>query len=294
MKPKQRLLLMVATLLLVAISVCVATAAWYFSVRRANDISQGVEMLAALDHANQDPVTLLKTVNFLQSLGRSRALTTIRTFAKENPLDDMRGETAIFKIDNVIPILFQHPGEPVKYPISGIKGKGGKLFQRERYKVSADYWADYITVLEIDGIPFYTDWQPVEFFGFRAGHEYLIGWADGVGEFRNTPLHPTDDPFDSIELAVEEYLETLKIKNPEIDLSTLEKESLELTVCLRCQVYSMVKEVVPKFEPPLEWAKRTSDGIFLEDEKWDELIAACRTANMRWDATAQKYVGSGA
>ncbi len=293
MNAKQRLLLIAATLAVVAVSVCIATAGWYFSVRRANEISQGVQMLASLDHGQQDPISLLRVVNYLQSLGRTRALTTLRTFAKNHPLDDMRGDTEIFNIDNLIPVLFEHPGELARYPVSATAGSGGQLSRRERYKVTADYWADYVAVLEVDDIPFYTDWQPAEFFGFRAGHEYLIGWAADVGKFREQPLHPTDNPFESVDLLVEEYLETLKIKNPEIALGALDKEALELTICVRNQVYQMVKDVVPNFEPPTEWAKRTVDGVFLEDEKWDELMAACEAVNMRWDASQQKYVGSG-
>lgn len=124
-----------------------------------------------------DPVSLIKAVNRLFALGKSDAIVSIREFVNANP-----SPVAQQRLCLIIPLLFapvdrELPPEP--------------WFDRKR-----EVWSGAGGRLEVavhGGIPFDISGE-YTIDGYVAPIGPLVDWAARYGDFRSSPLVPTNDP----------------------------------------------------------------------------------------------------
>lgn len=219
-----------------------------------------------------NPITLVRAVNHLRSLGKDDAIAALRAFARLAPVESSsvrhRKTASIDTTDQqrlclIIPLLFERKNPEVKFPTNEDFSHDG-----------SDEWWDFRVSVE-DDIPFHN----TKIVG-RTGppdppRGYLVEWAAKHGKLREKPLRPADDPL----AAADSLYAKLAAKEP--DWHPLYEDILRTHV--RHQAWRIV---APFMES--ERAKNWPGG--LDDTEWQELKAKAERLNIRWSEERQEYV----
>jgi hypothetical protein len=209
-----------------------------------------------------DPVALVRASNHLRSLGKEKAIDSLRAFLliardpgyhRHGPADPANIDTSIqWCLAPLIPLVFE-----------GGSGKGMPM----RYAERIHLW---------EGIPFHTT-----LIGGTSGWPPwcgpLVDWAATDGKLIEKPLRPTDRPLEAVDALFE------KIAAPE----DRKNDWRGLKEFLRWQAWKMIGHLV---EPGSRASADFQNDRGIDDQRWAELRAKAAKLGIRWDEQRQEYV----
>jgi len=248
---------------------------WRLDANREKNIERGVLLIT---ERKGGPMALIHAVNHLHSLGHTDAIEVLRRFANRHPLEP--GQTEIFYLDILIPLLFVPKDPDAKLPSSDWDTKNWRA-TKDCYLLDRNTWQ--LPIELIGDIPFDTEWISISRTGVRVESTYLIEWASVDGRLRDSQLTPSDDPFKAALVAAKNQV-TLEIKSANtMDEKHAEKllRNIENHMCE--QVFAMISHLVPEFSPP-DWNDWSGNK-----PKWNELVTICKSRGLHWDCYTQRY-----
>ena len=214
-----------------------------------------------------DPLAMIQAVNYLQPLGKAKAIAAMREFIQKSdpsgPITRIReciDTSDRQNLDLLVPLL--SPGD--------MQGNG-----LPEWVVAPK--GDY-SITVVDGIPFHN--RRITGIGKGAGNwkGQVVDWAEKDGKIRSSPLHPCDNPLE----AANKMLGMIAARNQRLGA---DPPSERLKAHIRWQAWRMVRGLI---ETGMT-ARRFDDPLFADDEKWESLVGQARKRNLFWDEKAQKY-----
>lgn len=255
-------------------------AKWSYEAKREAGIERGVILTASLDEDESSPIGLILAANHLHKLGHADAIESLRRFADSHPLDALNGQTKIFNLDVLIPLLFVPKDAAIKLPSTD--------WDREDWPESKNDYLLYRNVWDLPielsrDIPFDTEWRLVMSSGIRFEKTYLIEWADRDGRLRDSQLVPSNDPFAAASIATRNQLEMEIQSANETDEKYAEELRLDIENHMYKQVFAMVSHLIPEFVAP-KWNNWSGNK-----RKLGNLVTICETRGLRWNRHTQQY-----
>ena len=223
----------------------------YWSLQKARQlgIERGVSLIASLDENDDNRLLLIRTINHLHSLGQEDAIVALERFIERHPYDALQGQTKVFNIETVVPLLFQPRN---KFP------------------------AHTTTVEIVNGIPMDTEWRFKFNTGLRFPNIDLIEWARNDARIRKEPLLPTNEVFKMEHTLVERLLENEQKTMDQNNPRAIDRMKSGIQWAIRRQIYTLLEELVPNIQ--------VSDN-----KEWELLVNTCESHDLYWNRTTQKY-----
>ena len=250
-------------LTLILIAAC-GLSCWTWHRRRVELREAAIKAVAAApDPLGWDfnPVSLIRAVNQLHSLGQRDALMALEQFDKTYPNEGYSCPHQSLEL--VMPLLFDRRNPDEKYP------RPKNWFNpSEGIVLDKDSW-DYLIIVE-DGIPFHTVTISGT-SGMPGNQSYLIEWARDHARLRESPIIP-GDLFQAAEKVMTKLAEEAE-----------EKESSDWTNRhIRMQVYHAVANSL----------KLSEDDDALtpyDDQRWQLLKEKCVELGIAWNIELQIF-----
>jgi hypothetical protein len=272
---------------LIAIVVIAAGLAWWSAkLRREARINNAVRLIASSpsylgSDQDFDQIGIVRAVNALHALGKADALDAMRRYTKQYPVvlnssdDEIWLETSrrYQSLRTIIPLLFDRRDPEDRYPIHGADIDAFQLPSVSFDDRIDDWrWLAERFIVESD-IPF----QRSSLRGYDDSSDltYVINWAEQFGRLRESPLRPTDNPFEAADRVVA------------IHKDFVDKE------CVRYQVFLAITHLLPESEGKKfdlrEWDRGGHPLSLSDDANWVYLKEVCRPLGIRWNDQKQVY-----
>ena len=236
---------------------------------RTQKATKSISNFSSFD-IGDDPVSMIRVLNALIALGQADCVEVLRQY---DETDSDSNEL----IGVVIPLLFSPQGENAKYPTSDYS-KQSKCFLLNR-----DDWHN-LDVELFDDIPFGMDCLTELSSGMGFKQSHLVDWAESAGAIRGEPLRPTADPFGAADLVAQRIIRNVE-SDPNIKFEIKDRDRDKITIRVREQVYSMLKNV-------LNIDTDRNNDIATSDIIWKQTKEHCVTQNLHWDPDTQQYAFS--
>lgn len=250
-------------LTLVLIAAC-GLSCWTWHRHRIERREAAIKAVAAAPNPlgwDFNPVSLIRAVNQLHSLGRRDALMALEQFDKTYPNEGYSCPHQSLEL--VMPLLFDRRNPDEKYPCpkNWFDPSEGIVLDKDSW----DYW-----IMVEDGIPFHTV-MIVGTSGMPGNQSYLIEWANDHARLRESPMIP-GDLFQAAEKVMLKLAEDEK-----------EKESSEWTNRhIRMQVYNAVEHLLGLSEG--------DDALMpYDNQSWQLLKDRCEELGVVWNIELQTF-----
>ena len=251
-------------LIVVLIAAC-GLAIWTSHRTRVERRAAAINAIAAAPDPlgwNFNPVSLIRAVNQLHSLGHHDALMALKTFDATYPNEGFSSPHQSLKL--VMPLLFDRRNPEDKYP------RPKNWFDpSEGIELSEDSWDCWIMVE--DGVPFHAV-AIGGYSGRKPGNlSYLIEWANDHARLRESPMIPGD-----LFQAAEKVMLKLAKDNEEAGSTKWKNEHI------RMQVYRAVEHL-------LELSEDDETLIPFDDKRWQRLKKRCEELAIEWSKELQAF-----
>lgn len=252
--------------MLILIAAC-GLGCWAWHKRRLDQRESAIQAIAAAPDPlgwNFNPVSLIRAVNRLHSLGRHDALLALRQFDNTYPNEGYSCPHQSLEL--VLPLVFDRRNPDDKYPrpVNWFDPSEGIVLDQDSW----DYW-----IMVEDGIPFHTVMIGGT-SGMPGNQSYLIKWANDHARLRESPMIPGD-----ILQAAEKVMAKLAEDKDG-------KEPSEWTSRhIRMQVYNAVVHLLQLPED--------DDALTPYDEqRWQLLKRKCEDLGVAWNMELQAFVST--
>jgi hypothetical protein len=215
-----------------------------------------------------NPAATVRAVNHLHSLGKERAIETLRAyqrFAQKAGGDLEAGEPNQERLCVIIPLLFVPRLKDMQLP--SLKRSPWEFNEHLHSKlIYTKKWELDNLIVKYD-LPFTK--TSISVRGSRLpDRDYLVEWVAKYGRLRDKPLRPDDDP---LKIADEVCAE---IKNG---------DDHDVRIRIRAQAWRIIRQLIsPEHNQDPE-----SPG---SDDDWNKLKEKVRTLGIRWSDKLQDYV----
>ena len=203
-----------------------------------------------------DPVSLVRVVNHLRSIGKVRAIEDLRAFLRYAPVDDQQ------RLCLIIPLLFVPTEENADLPLADLPIFFGRIPERRTSKE----WRPFYISVEGD-LPFHN----VRFGGStgprRPDRGYLVEWADKSARLRDKPLRPVDDPLKAADDLCEK-------------LAKGDNDNEYFRMHIRMQARRCLEHLLRRDRLKTNW---------LFDDQWKSLKQANDKVRFRWNEAEQRF-----